>query len=125
MTRKLIFSATLATAAVFAVAGTALAQGPGRGMGGDRDRHPVFGIVLMVALAAAAIIGTWLVIRRNSSSAVAAAPAAAAPASPTVSAEAILADRLARSEISADDYRSTLAALRGAPAAPRVDGEAP
>lgn len=124
MTRKLIFSATLATAAVFAVAGTALAQGPGRGMGGDRDRHPVFGIVLMVALAAAAIIGTWLVIRRNSSSAVAAAPAAA-PASPTVSAEAILADRLARSEISADDYRSTLAALRGAPAAPRVDGEAP
>ena len=123
MTRKLVLSATLATVAAVAIVGTALAEGPGRGMDRDRDGHPIFGIVLMVAIAAAAIIGTWLVIRRGSSSAVAAP--AAAPAAPTGSAEAILAERLARSEISPDDYRSTLAALRGAPSAPRVEGEAP
>lgn len=126
MTRKLVLSATLATAAVFAVAGTALAQGgPGRGMGRDDDgHHPLFGILCMLAIAAAAIVGTWLVIRRGSAPRAAGAPVAA-PSLPTASAEAILAERLARSEISPDDYRSTLAALRGAPlAAPVVTPDA-
>jgi len=109
MTRKLVVSATLATAAVLGVAGTALAQGgPDPVLRHDRDGHPLFGILLMCAVAAAAIIGTWFVIRRGS------APAAAlAPVSPTANAEAILAERLARSEISPEDYNSTLAALRG------------
>ena len=120
MTRKLVLSATLATASVLAVAGTALAEGPGRGMGGDRGiggeraGRPLIVIVLMVVVAAAAIFGTWMVIRRGSAPVVATAPVAA-PVSPTGSAEAILAERLARSEISPDDYRSTLAALRNAP----------
>lgn len=125
MTRKLVLFAGLATVAVFAVAGTALAEGgPGRGMGRDRDGHPLFGILCMLAIAAAAIVGTWLVIRRGSTPQVPAAPVGV-PSPPTASAEAILAERLARSEISPDDYRSTLAALRGAPlAAPTVTPDA-
>ena len=51
------------------------------------------------------------------------APAALQP-SPTAGAEGILAERLARSEISADDYRTTLAALRGS-AAPASDAQGP
>ncbi len=122
MTRKLVLSAMAAGVALFAVTGTALAEGPGRGMGGDRDGHPLFGIVLMVAIAAAAIVGTWLVIRRGAVPAVAATPVAPS-ASPTGGAEAILAERLARGEISPDDYRSTLSALRGGAAAPSSAGE--
>ncbi|HQZ33258.1 MAG TPA: hypothetical protein PK020_02480 [Ilumatobacteraceae bacterium] len=124
MTRKLVLSATLATAAVLLIAGTTLAEGPGRGMDRDRSGRPLFAILVMVVVAAAAIFGTWRVIRRGSTPAVVAAPVAAV-ASPTGSAEAILAERLARSEISPDDYRSMLAALRGAPSAPRVEGDMP
>lgn len=121
MTRRLILTATLATAAVLAAAGTALAEGgPGRGMGRDREGHPLFGILLMVLVAAAAIVGTWLVIRRGSTP-TASAALVGAPTSPTANAESILAERLARSEISPDDYRSTLGTLRGAPlASPEV-----
>lgn len=133
MTRRLVLTATLASAAVLAVAGTALAEGPGgmgRGMGRDRDGHPIFGILIMLAIAVAAIIGTWLVIRRGATPPVAVvgpAPTSVVPpvlspaVSPTASAESILAERLARSEISADDYRATLAALRGAPLPPSAE----
>ena len=51
-------------------------------------------------------------MRRRSAPVAAGMPAAAPHTSPTAGAEAILAERLARSEISADDYRATLAALR-------------
>jgi uncharacterized membrane protein len=82
-------------------------------MHGDRDGHPLFGIVLMLAIAALAILGTWFVIRRAAAPVAAAGPVAVPVIAPTATAEAILAERLARSEISPDDYRSTLAALRG------------
>ena len=111
MTRKLILSATLATLVATAAAGTALAA-DGRGMGmGDRGRdgHPVFGMLLLAIVAALAVLATWLVIRRR----------------PTLAtAGGILAERLARSEISADDYRTTLAALRGS-ATPASDAQGP
>jgi len=117
MTRKLVLTATLATAAVFAVAGTALAEGgPDPVMRHDRDEHPLSGILLMVAVAVAAIVGTWLVIRRGSAPTATVAPIAT-PTSTTAGAESILAERLARSEISHGDYRSTLGALRGGPTA--------
>lgn len=48
-----------------------------------------------------------------------AASVAAPPASPTLNAQAILADRLARGEISPDDYRAAVAVLRETP--PPVD----
>ena len=48
-------------------------------------------------------------------------PAGSSPAgSPTAGAERILAERLARSEISADEYRATLAALRDSTLGPVV-----
>ena len=82
-------------------------------------------------LAIAAIVALALgLTRRPATSAVATGPAPAAPMaamSPTANAEAILAERLARSEITSDDYRTMLAALRGgpdAPAAPGVDAPA-
>ena len=80
MTRKLVLFAVLATAAVFAVAGTALAQGPSPVVGGDRDEHPLYGILLMIAIAGVAIIGTWFLIRRRPADAV--AGAASVPLTP-------------------------------------------
>lgn len=117
MSRKLVLTATLASAALLTVAGTAMAEGSGRGMGRGREEHPVFVFLLLLAVAAAAIVGTWLVIRRGSAPSAAAPAAPVAPAAPTAGAEVILAERLARSEISPDDYRSMLAALRGTPMA--------
>ena len=126
MTRKLILSATLATLVATAAAGTALAA-DGRGMGmGDRGRdgHPVFGMLPLAIVAALAVLATWLVIRRRPTLATAGTAPAALQPSPTASAEGILAERLARSEISADDYRTTLAALRGS-ATPASDAQGP
>lgn len=119
MTRKLILSAALAGTAAFAAAGTAFAQdGPGRGMDGHRGDRPIFGFLCLLALAAVAIVATWLIIRRRP----AAAAVSVAPNQPaTANAEAILAERLARSEISADDYRTTLSALRGTPLGATVE----
>jgi len=123
MTRKVIASATLAVLGSLAVAGAAFAEGPfGRGDGRYHDRHPMlWGVGLTLLLAAAAVLVTWLVLRRRP--AVGGVPMAAplapvAPASPTASAESILAERLARSEISPDDYRAMLTVLRQGVAPP-------
>lgn len=122
MTRKLMISASLAMVGALAVAGTVLADDrdwPHNGMGmgrGRGDRPFLGGILLMIAVAAIVGLGVWLLVRRRP--AVAAAglgPIAAAPApivSPTASAETILAERLARSEITPDEYRVSLSALR-------------
>ena len=122
MTRSTLIRRSLAAAAGAAVVsaiavGTAFAddgRGPGMMRGGRGGRHPIFALVCMVAIAGASILATWLILRRRPQ-AVAftpVAPVAAAAPSPTANAEAILAERLARSEISPDDYRSMLAALR-------------
>lgn len=133
MTRKLLISTTAATAAVVAavaVAGTALAADGrgGYGMHRGRDGHPLFGILLLVAVAGLAILGTWLVLgRRRGSTAPATVPAAASTAvppaavSPTANAEAILAERLARSEISPDEYRAALAVMREVATSPAAE----
>jgi putative membrane protein len=42
----------------------------------------------------------------------------APPSSPTLNAQAILADRLARGEISPDDYRAAISVLRESPPPP-------
>jgi putative membrane protein len=85
-----------------------------RGMGmdgwGRHDGGPWIGLLGLVLLGVVVGLVVWLFTRRR-----AAAPVApvAAPVSPTANAEAILAERLARSEISPEDYRTLLAALRG------------
>ncbi|HQV58046.1 MAG TPA: hypothetical protein PKV27_08535 [Ilumatobacteraceae bacterium] len=124
---KLATTATIATVGVV-LAGGALAfaqeNGPGlpgdqRGMGRGMHRFgrdhdgPMWIRLLVLGLLAAAVVGLiiWLVTRGRRP-AIAGAATATAPVSPTANAEAILAERLARSEISADDYRSMRAALR-------------
>lgn len=79
----------------------------------DRGFHPLLGLLCMVALGAAIGLGVWLVIRRRPVAAPVAGAVAAPSPSPTLAAEAILAERLARGEIAPDDYRTHLAALRG------------
>lgn len=74
-----------------------------------RGHHPILGMLLVVALIAAVAVVMWLLVRNRGVSP--AAPVAAA-VSPTHQAEVILAERLARGEVSPDDYRATLAALR-------------
>lgn len=118
MKRKLIIAASLATAGALAVAGTVMAEGrdwPNGGMRGGRGHRPfVGGILMMVVLAAVIGLVVWLLMRRRPAVAMAGSgPVAPAPrVSPTASAETILAERLARSEITPDEYRSMLAALR-------------
>ena len=95
----------------------------GRGgmMGGGRDGFGggVLMIACLVLFVSAAAVLVWLLVRGRST-AVAGAPTAAAPIAPPApnplaNAEAILAERLARGEISPDDYRAAAAALRGQP----------
>jgi uncharacterized membrane protein len=85
----------------------------------DGGFHPWLGLVMMLAVALAIGLAVWLLLNRRSHITTippVAAPMVSAPApSPTAAAEAILAERLARSEITADDYRSTIAALREQP----------
>jgi uncharacterized membrane protein len=75
---------------------------------------------MMLAVALAIGLAVWLLLNRRAhvTTVPSASPAAhiAPPVSPTANAEAILAERLARSEISPDDYRAMLAALRELPA---------
>lgn len=80
----------------------------------------VFPVVCLVIFVAAAAVLVWLLMRNRTTAAAAGAPTAAAPVAPPApnplaGAEAILAERLARGEISPDDYRAAAAALRGQP----------
>ncbi len=115
MRRRIITSTVFGAIGALAVSGVALAGEP-RGMYHDDDRH-WFGMVVVLVIAAAAAVALFMSFR-NRASAAAVAPAAGAPTSPTANAEALLAERLARGEISPDDYRITLAALRGDPGVP-------
>ena len=78
-------------------------------------RHGGGGAFLMVLLLLAAVALLVVLLWRNRHSAPSAtvAPAPPAPsASPTHNAQVILADRLARGEISPDDYRAAVSVLR-------------
>jgi uncharacterized membrane protein len=86
---------------------------------GDGGAGPWLGLLMMLAVAVAIGLAVWLLLNRRPH-AVAASPAPhvaqmAPQVSPTANAEAILAERLARSEITPDDYRATIAALREQP----------
>lgn len=97
--------------------------GWGRGMRDD-GFHPFFGVLMMVLCLAAVAAVVWLVASRRPQhhppmppGPPAAWPATPPDASPTAAAEAILAERLARGEIPAEEYTSLLATLRGTPPA--------
>ena len=85
----------------------------------DGGFHPWLGFLMMLAVAVAIGLLVWLLLsRRDHVTTAPPAPsvtAAAPPPRPTANAEAILAERLARSEISPDDYRAMIAALREQP----------
>jgi uncharacterized membrane protein len=122
MKRTVLVTSVVAAAAAVGLAGTAFAAdgnaGPGQmgHMGRWNDgrgfSHPILAILCMVAVGAAVGGLVWLLVRRRPVTAAAPFAPMAAVASPTAGAEAILAERLARSEISPDDYRSMIAALR-------------
>ncbi len=112
MTRRksMVLSTLFGTAAAVLVADVAFAHDRGFGDGFDRrhrgeDYMFVFPLFLLIAVGALLFL-LW----RNRQPV---APITATPASsPTLNAHTILADRLARGEISPDDYRAAIAVLR-------------
>ena len=115
--------AALGTVSSLAVAGVAFADRGGDWgyRGGGRHWWGVGGMLLLLALVAATAALAMLLVNRRvptAASAVGGAPVPP-PVSPTpgplAGAEAILAERLARGEIGPDDYRASVAALRGQP----------
>ncbi len=117
----------LAGAAAVAAADRGRPFGPGRFDGRFGRGHWLFGVGIALLLAAIVASLLYLLFARRDRSGGATATAAGpsttagppagpppAPAAPpTAAAEAILAERLARSEISPDDYRAAIGALRG------------
>lgn len=118
--------AALGTVSSLAVAGVAFADRGGDWgyRGGGRHWWGVGGLLLMLALVAATVALTMLLVNRRvptTASAVGGAPVPPPVPGPLAGAEAILAERLARGEIGPDDYRASVAALRGQPAGVQVD----
>lgn len=111
MKRSIITTTVAAVAVGIGLTSTAFAAGPWGHHDGGNNRHHVFGPIFM-GLVVAAIVGlvVYLVVKRPS-----AGSSSPVPPSPTASAETILAERLARGEISPDDYRTMLDALKGTP----------
>ncbi|MGZ4671579.1 MAG: hypothetical protein ACXV8K_02855 [Ilumatobacteraceae bacterium] len=110
---KAIVLSTLAGAvAAVSTAGVAFAaDGRGFGMGfGRRRGGGLFLLMVLLLLAAAVVLAVLL--WRGRHPAVAPNVPAPPPPSPTFNAQAILADRLARGEISPDDYRAAVSVLR-------------
>jgi uncharacterized membrane protein len=118
MKRTLLVSSAVATTVAVGLAGTAFAADGDGGMGhmgrwGNRGlAHPIFALVCLALLVAAVGTVVWLLVRRRPAAPVAPMGQMPMAPSPTAGAEAILAERLARSELSPDDYRAMLAALR-------------
>jgi uncharacterized membrane protein len=117
--RAIAFSAVGGAVAALFTANIAFAEG--RGFGGDFGRGRrgdglmFFFPLLMLLAVAALLVVLW---RGRHPVTTTGAPPPAPPASPTLNAQAILADRLARGEISPDDYRAAITVLRESPPPP-------
>jgi putative membrane protein len=114
MYRKLTSAAIGGAVVAVAVATSAFALDPWDRM--HRRDHPWAGALLLCligALAVAALVVALVGRRPAPHPSQAQQAPTAAPPSPTANAEALLADRLARGEITPDDYRTLLATLRG------------
>lgn len=134
--------AALTTFSALAVAGVALAdRGHGWGGRGDRGWWGVWSVLFLLAVVGATAALTALLVSRRTAGAFPGAggssippaspmptaspmpPMPPSPPNPLASAETILAERLARGEISPDDYRSSVAALRAQPIDPTPPAE--
>ena len=114
--RAIVFSAIGGALAAVLTANLAFAHDRGDGFGRrHRDGELMFLLPLLL-LAAAAVLLVVLWRGRHPVTLGGTAPAAAA--SPTLNAQSILAERLARGEISPDDYRAAITVLRETPAPP-------
>jgi putative membrane protein len=124
-TRAIAFSAlggavaaVLTTSVVFAETPFASLGNMGGGFGRRRDGGGFFFFPLLL-LAAVVVLLVVLWRGRHPVAPLAGPPMpSAAPPSPTLNAQAILADRLARGEISPDDYRAAITVLRDSPPPP-------
>ena len=121
-TRAIAFSAVGGAVAALLTANIAFAEG--RGFGGyDRGRRGdglmfFFPLLMLIAVAALLVV-LW---RGRHPVATTGVPSPLPAASPTLNAQAILADRLARGEINPDDYRAAITVLRETPPPPAVVG---
>jgi putative membrane protein len=118
-TKAIAFSAVGGAVAALMTANIAFADGRGFG-GGFGGRRRGEGLMLFFPLLLLTAVAVLLVVlwrgRHPATPATSGPPAP--PASPTLNAQAILADRLARGEISPDDYRSAITVLRENPPPP-------
>lgn len=113
--RAIAISAVIGTVAAVLMPAAAFAHDRGMGDGFGRS-HRGDGTFLFPLLLLAAVVALLILLWRGRHPA---APAVATPpASPTLNAQAILADRLARGEISPDDYRAAITVLRETPPPP-------
>ena len=121
-TRAIAFSAVGGAGAAMLTANIAFAEGRGFGGGFGRDRRGggllFFFPLLMLLAVGALLIVLWR--SRHTVLPTAAPIVGPQPVSPTFNAQAILADRLARGEISPDDYRAAITVLRESPPPPPV-----
>ena len=119
--RAIAFSVAGGAIAAGLVANVAFAQDHGFGGGGFRGgrRGDGFVMTLLPLVVLGAVIGLAVVLWRGRSSATPVSPTGPPPAaSPTFNAQVILADRLARGEISPEDYRAAITVLRETPPPP-------
>jgi len=108
-----------AAAAALVTANVAFAEGRfGGGYRGHRGGQFRFFLPLLILIALGIILALLWRGRHPSAPAATTPPSAPPPASPTFNAQAILADRLARGEISPEDYRAAINVLRETPPAP-------
>ena len=120
-TRAIAFSAVGGAVAAILTANIAFADGRGFGgefgRGGRGDGMMFFFPLLMLIAVAALLVVLWRG-RHAVASVGASTVGPPPPVSPTLNAQAILADRLARGEISPDDYRAAITVLREGPPPP-------
>jgi len=119
--RAVALSAAAGAAAAILTANVAFAEGQLGRYGHRRGGQFLFFLPLLMLFAVAVLVLVLWRGRHPVAPSPPAAPRATPPptASPTFKAEAILADRLARGEITPDDYRAAIAVLREtAPPAP-------
>jgi putative membrane protein len=109
--RAIIVSTLVGAVAAVSTASVAFAaDGRGFGMGFGQRRGG--GAFLLMLLLLAAAVALAVMLWRSRHPAAATHVATPPPVSPTLNAQTILADRLARGEISPDDYRAAVAVLR-------------
>jgi uncharacterized membrane protein len=108
--RAIVVSTLVGAVAAVSTASVAFAaDGRGFGMGFGHRRGGGAFLLMLLLLVAAVALAVMLWRSRHQAAATPVAPPAI---SPTLNAQTILADRLARGEISPDDYRAAVAVLR-------------